>query len=289
MSSTQYKILYPVDFSKRSVLGARYVKVWVEHFRAALDTLHIVKSDASGLWARPHNSSVYDELPRLLARRTADLEHFSHHYFGNNVVHSVVRNGDTADQIQHFANHEQVDLIMLPRNHQGLLGRIFYDSLTAMLLERCRASVWMTEHLNDEPSSSVSNILCALQFGEDATLDAQNQRILDTVQGLVSIFQAKVTFLHVSNSESTCEALNEACTKSGPRVWQARARDLFGSSIRFLSMSGSVNAGIRATASQIGANLVVMGRVRPGAISLGRQSRILKVDHAAPCPVLSVW
>jgi hypothetical protein len=33
----------------------------------------------------------------------------------------------------------------------------------------------------------------------------------------------------------------------------------------------------------------VVGRMRPEAISFGRQSRILKIDPAVRCPVLSVW
>jgi nucleotide-binding universal stress UspA family protein len=217
------------------------------------------------------------------------LKHFSNHYFGKNVARSAVLTGDRANLIQHFADREQADLIMLPRNHQTWVARLFYDSLTATLLERCRASVWMAEHLDNEASPSVSNVLCALQLGQDATLDAQNQRIFHAVQRLVSNFQAEVTFLHVTGDKNTRESSNELQTKAGPGQWLAQARDLFGSSIRFLSTSGNVIAGIRDTASRVGADLVVVGRVRPGAISLGRQGRILNIDHAVRCPVLSVW
>ena len=279
MISTQYKVLYPVDFSKRSMLAARHVKVWVEHLRAALDTLHIVKT----------NAQPYNELSQRLARCTADLKYFSDHYFGRCGARSVVLNGEAAGQIQHFADHEMVDLVMLPRNHQSGLARIFYDSLTATLLERCRASVWMTEHLDKEASSSVSNVLCALQFGQDATLDAQNQRMFYAVQRLMSSFQAGVTFLHVTGDNNPSDSSSELQTNAGPGQWLAQARDLFGSSIRLLSTSGNVIAGIRDTASRIGADLVVVGRVRPGSISLGRQSRLLKIDHSVRCPVLSVW
>jgi nucleotide-binding universal stress UspA family protein len=285
MLSVQYKILYPVDLSKRSMLAIQHVKVWVEHFRAVLDTLHIVNGNTSGL---PYNPSLYEEQSRLVTRRMADLKYFSDHYFGENAARSTVVNGDRSDLIQHFADREQVDLIMLPRNHQTQLARLFYDSLTATLLERCRASVWMTEHLGNEASPSVSNVLCALQLGQDATLDAQNQRIFQAVQRLVSNFQADVTFLHVTGDKNTSESSNELQTKAGPGQWLAQARDLFGSSTRFLSTSGNVIAGIRDMASRIGADLIVVGRVRPGAISLGRQTRILKIDHAVRCPVLSV-
>ena len=56
-----------------------------------------------------------------------------------------------------------------------------------------------------------------------------------------------------------------------------------------LRKPGNVISGIRDTAVQMRADLVVVGRIRPEAITFGRQSRILKIDNAVRCPVLSVW
>jgi hypothetical protein len=178
---------------------------------------------------------------------------------------------------------------MLPRNHQRLIARILHDSLAATLLEHCRASIWMTEHLDDGAQSVPNNILCAVQFGHDATAEAQNHRILQTVRDLVSGFQARVTFVHVTGNKNMSEPSPELRTKALPMLWLEQARGLFGSSVKLLRTSGSVIAGIRETARQIEADLVVVGRMRPGALSFGRQSRILKIDHAVHCPVLSVW
>ena len=289
MLSTKYKILYPVDFSKRSTLAAQPVKAWVEHFRAVLGTLHIVTNNPSGPLTNPHNAALHQEQSRIVARRTADLKHFSDQYFGENVARSVVLNGDRADQIQHFADREQADLIMLPRNHQSLMARIFHDSLTATLLERCKASIWMTEHLEDAIPSVPNNILCAVQFGHDATTDAHNHRIIQTVRDLVSSFRAHVRFVYVSGNTNTREPSTELRTKALPMLWLEQARCLFGSSVKLLRTSGSVIAGIRETARQIEADLIVVGRMHPRALSFGRQSRILKIDHAVHCPVLSVW
>jgi nucleotide-binding universal stress UspA family protein len=289
MQSKQYEILYPVDFSKRSTLATQYVKVWVEHFRAALDTLHIVNNHTSGPLRDPYDPALYQEQSRVVATRTADLKYFSDHHFGKNLARSVVLNGDTTDLIQHFADREQVDLIMLPRNHQSLMTRFCYDSLTATLLERCRSSIWMTEHLEDATSSVPSNVLCAVQFGDDATLDAQNHRFLQTVWELVSHFRADVTFLHVTGNKYSGEPSAQLGTKTGSMLWLEQAQGLFGSAVNLLRTSGNVIARIRDTANLIKADLVVVGRMRPGAVSVGRQSRLLKIDHALRCPVLSVW
>jgi nucleotide-binding universal stress UspA family protein len=282
----RYKIIYPVDFSKRCTLATHHVRVWVEHFHAVLDTLHIVTNNTSGPL---YNPSFYKEESRLVARRTADLKHFSDHYFGNDMARSSVLTGDRANLIQHFADRSQADLIMLPRNRQTLISRLFHDSLTAQLLERCRSSIWMTEHLEEATPSVPSNVLCAVQLGHDATLDAQNQRIFHAVQKLVSNFQAEVTFLHVTGDKNMSEPSTELQMKTGSMFWLEQARAFFGSSVKLLRTSGSIIAGIRETARRIGADLIVVGRVRPGAISLGRQSRLLKVDHAVRSPVLSVW
>lgn len=289
MPPTQYKILYPVDFSRLSTLAAKYVKVWVEHFRAGLDTLNIVNTNGSGPPPDPYDPSLFEEQRCIVTRCTADLRYFSDHYFGKNIARSVVLDGDRADLIGDFADREQVDLIMLARNHQSLIARFFRDSLTVTLLERCRSSIWTTEHLGDSIPSVPSNVLCAVQFRDDVTLDAQNQRMLQTVRKLVSNFQADVTFLHVTGNQNASESANELRTKTGAMLWLEQARGLFGSSVKLLRRSGNVIAGIRDTANQMKANLVIVGRVSPEAISLGRQSRILKIDHVLHCPTLSVY
>jgi hypothetical protein len=74
MLSTKYKILYPVDFSRRSALATQQVKVWVEHFRAVLDTLHIVTNNTSGPLTNAHDPAHYQEQARVVAKRTADLK-----------------------------------------------------------------------------------------------------------------------------------------------------------------------------------------------------------------------
>jgi nucleotide-binding universal stress UspA family protein len=289
MLSTQYKILYPVDFSKRSTLAVQHVKVWVEQFRAALETLHIVNNNTSGSLTAPFDPALYQERSRVVARRTADLKYFADHYFGKNVVRAEVLTGDRADLIEHFADREQVDLIMLPRNPQRLIARFFHDSLTATLLERCKSSIWMTEHPEDAIASVPSNVLCAVQFGQDATLIAQNHRILQTVRELVSNLRADVTFLHVTGNKNMSEPSTELRTKTGSMLWLEQARGLFGSSVKLLRTSDRFIAAIRDAAKKVRADLVVVGRMRPEAVSLGRQSRLLKIDHALHCPVLSVW
>ena len=111
--------------------------------------------------------------------------------------------------------------------------------------------------------SAVHGILCAVHFEHDVTLDAQSHRILQTVRELATTFQARVAFLIVISG-------------------------LFGSSTEILRKSGKVINAITDTAKQMPADLIVVGRTRPETLSLGAQTHVLKIDHAARCAVLSV-
>jgi nucleotide-binding universal stress UspA family protein len=270
-----YKILFPVDFSSRSVLAAQHVKMWSEHFGAVLNALHIVDNPGYG--------------SRAVAWRTADLELFCQYQFGEDAARAVVLAGSRADALESFVNRERIDLVMLPRNHRSLIDRLFGDSIAAILLERCRASVWMTEHLKEDQAVTVNHVLCAMHFKQDTMLDAQHIRILKTVRQLALTFEADVTFLQVAGNAKSDESWCAEGTKAGSHSWLAQAQDILGGPIRLLKRPGNVISGIRDAAGQIGADLVVVGRMRPEAISFGQQSRILKIDHAVRCPVLSVW
>jgi nucleotide-binding universal stress UspA family protein len=154
-------ILFPVDFSNRSVLAVQHVKTWLDRLGASLNTLHIVDANALGHDPERNDGFLDSDILNLISKRTADLKYFSDHYFGENVARHTVLSGGTADQIEDFAKRENIDLIMLPRNHQNLVSRILEDSLAARLLERCIASVWVTEHIDDVLPSPVHSILCA--------------------------------------------------------------------------------------------------------------------------------
>jgi len=278
MTAERYKILFPVDFSNRSALAAKHVKVWVDRFNATLETLHIIDRDL-------HPGQYYALLP-LVERRKGDLRHFSDRYFGANVASCSVVTGDVADEIEYFAERERVDLIMLPRDHQTLASRVLRDSLAATLLERCTASVWITEHIEDAHTVPVS-ILCAVHLEPDASLDAENDRLMQTTRDLVSRFQARVTVLHVVRRSGEVGGVGAAASEMDQ--WKQKVQGLFANAITFVKKTGDVITSIRETSEQCDAELIVVGRTRPETLGLGRQTGDLKIDHATHRPVLSVW
>ena len=286
-----YTILFPIDFSNRCVLAARHVNAWVRCFRAVLHVVHIVDARALGYPSQQNDEFLDNEIQELQEKREADLKFFSDHYFGEGAARCTVLRGSTAEQIVSFAKNENVDLIMLPRNHQPLGSRILHDSLTDILLERCTASVWTTEHAEAMSKTSISSILCAVHFEGDVRLDAQDYRILQNVGDVASAFQARVTVLHVLDSQEEAAATPSTDLQiiSGAEPWLAHAREALGSTAEFLTKPGKVIETIRDTANQVAADLIIVGRTRPGAIGFGAQANILKIDHVLRRPVVSIW
>jgi nucleotide-binding universal stress UspA family protein len=291
MAAGLCRILFPVDFSNRCVLAARHVKTWADKLSAVLNTLHVVDPKESGY----SEERYYDVISDLVVRRTADLKYFSDHYLGENVAHHTVVRGDARAQIESFARQEKVDLIMLPRTHQSSGSRLLRDSLTATILEKSTASLWITEHVEAVNKLSINRILCAVHFERDLTLDSQNYRILQRVLALAKAFRAEVTFLNVTDKqeeeeeEETTGRPADASSSSGIEPWLIQAREQFGNAAEFLRQKGDVVSAIADITNRKAADLVVVGRTRPGTLGLGVQGHILQIDHAACRPILSVW
>src|SRR5271170_34521 len=287
MAADLCSILFPVNFSNRCELAARHVKTWAEKLGAQLKTLHIVDPEEVGY----SDERDYDVISDLVVRRTADLKYFADHYLGENVAHNTIVRGDARAQIESFAKQEKVDLIMLPRTHQSIGSRLLRDSLTATILEKSTASLWITEHVEAVDNLSVNRILCAVHFERDLTLDSQNYRILQKVLVIVKAFRAEVTFLNVidKREEETTRRPADASSFYGIEPWLTQAREQFGNAAEFLRQKGDVVSAITDITNQKAADLVVVGRTRPGTLGLGVQGRILKIDDSARRPILSVW
>ncbi|HEY6767994.1 MAG TPA: universal stress protein [Candidatus Sulfotelmatobacter sp.] len=255
---------------------------------AALNTLHVVDPEEFGY----SDERDYDVISDLIVRRTADLKYFSDHYLGENVANHTVVRGDTRAQIESFAKQEKVDLIMLPRTHQSIGSRLLRDSLTATILEKSTASLWITEHVEAVNKLSINRILCAVHFERDLTLDSQNYRILQRVLALAKAFRAEVTFLNVidkQEEEETTGRPADASSSSGIEPWLIQAREQFGDAAEFLRQKGDVVSAIADITNRKAVDLIVVGRTRPGTLGLGVQGHILQIDHAACRPILSVW
>jgi hypothetical protein len=69
MNSSNYKMLFPVDFSNRSISAVEHVSLWRRQFGASLETVHIVDNQR---YESRYDHSIYSELSRVVAKRVLD-------------------------------------------------------------------------------------------------------------------------------------------------------------------------------------------------------------------------
>ncbi len=275
------RILFPIDFSARSQSAAEQVVIWAKQFTAEVVALHIID---------PHNyvgdsdreeGRFYEMKPAIDQETHEDLDFFCKQYLPDLNVRAIVNSGDTAPEIASFAESEKVDLVMLPRRHQSVMSRVIGDSISGKVLDTCPIDIWTSEHLEALEVAAPKHILCPLHIGDEVSLDAANERLLDSVRTVTNAFGAELTCLYIGG----------ASVVSLPDI----ARRLVGiqHEIREIGnleiVSGNVSAKIQEAAREHNADLIMVGRSRPGAVELGVQVPILKIDHHADCPVLSIF
>src|ERR1700739_230033 len=109
-----------------------------------------------------------------------------------------------------------------------------------------KRSVVAAQHVKI-PSRS---ILCALHFEQDVTLDAQNHRILQTLQEIAATFQAKVAFLQVINghAKESIGSITDLRTVPEIEPWVTQAQELFGSSVKIVRKPGDIVTELSDTA-----------------------------------------
>jgi nucleotide-binding universal stress UspA family protein len=88
-----------------------------------------------------------------------------------------------------------------------------------------------------------------------------------------------VTFLNVidKQEEETTRRSDDASSSSGIEPWLIQAREQFGNAAEFLRQKGDVVSTIADITNQKAADLVVVGRTRPGTLGLGVQGRTLEM------------
>ena len=281
-------ILFPVDLSDRGAKPAAHVGDWTDRFGARLILLHVV--DPADYFAEPdlHFDQVSRELPAIEQRRVLDLDYFSARYFGNRTIEKMVVHGGKADEIVGIAQERNVDLLMLPRDHQTVASRLFHDSLTARILNDSPIPVWTTEYLNVPSPLSVKHILCAVHIDKDLTLDAANEQLLDFARVIAGTFSSALTCLCVDEQGLFSGSTREPERDVGIAERRARIRDKMKDIADFEVAVGDIATSIHDTAERTSADLIILGRSRPGTVGFGVQIHSLIVNHVTQCPIISV-
>ena len=154
MISIQH-ILFPVDFSKRSMAIAPFVRRFAQHFGSKVTLLHVVPPVTCIGMAEPVGAFINPDELRADAQRSLDSTLTEN--FGGMPVTRIVEMGDPAAVIVECAHGHAVDLIMMPTHGYGPFRRFLLGSVAAKVLHAA--------HLEEAPAQArvvPKNVLCAV-------------------------------------------------------------------------------------------------------------------------------
>ncbi len=203
------RILFPIDFSKRSRGAAVYVEALAGRFDAELIMLHVIE---------PANYN------RMLADEPAVTHESILKFFGPDLkymrVQTLMEHGEAAHKIVECAVARKVDLIMMPTQGLGIYRRLILGSSVAKVLHDADCPVWTGVHLEDAPPLEkvhTERILCAVD------LQRPSGPVLEWASQLAKEYQAQLTLLHVSpDREASLLALAELQRSVGSSARHSR-------------------------------------------------------------------
>jgi nucleotide-binding universal stress UspA family protein len=282
-------ILFPVDFSPRSVATASFVDAIAHRFQARITILNIVTPITYAGMAEP-GAPFYIDPEELREGAQQWLDGRLPATFEGIDVTRIAKIGDPGLGITAFAHSNNVDLIMMPTHGYGPFRRLLLGSVTSKVLHDAHVPVWTSAHAQ-EPSTlehiSVKKVLCAVDTS-DAT-----EALMRWACRYATDINASLSFVHaIPGPEAWPEwQMNQefaAAIAEQVRNRIAKMQEATGVLAPLSIRTGAVADVVRDEAEKTDADLVVIGR---GVIhtTLGRlRTHAHGIILHAPCPVISV-
>ena len=276
------KILLPIDFSERSLGGARYAIPLAERFRSELTLLHVISPiDYLSPEVREFNDTRRKEAAkRLTDFLCAALNHLE--------TRRILREGDPAEIIADQAVQDRSDLIMMPTHGYSPFRRLLLGSVTSKVLHDTECAVWTGAHVAQGPPAEwikLSHIVCAIDLGPHSS------RVLRWAASLAAEFKSALTLVHVVprlDSPGEGYYADELRRRLLAEADEAIAKVERNAGIHAESVveSGDVSKALCIAAGRLHADLVVIGR---GAADSARlRTHAYGIIRESPCPVVSV-
>lgn len=261
------RILFPVDFSRRSRGAAVYVEALAGRFEAELILLHVLE---------PVNyNQTLGEEPAVTRQSFLDFFGQDLNYFR---IETVVEQGEAARKIVECAVARHVDLIMMPTQGLGIYRRLILGSSVAKVLHDADCPVWTGVHMENAPPLEkvhTERVLCAVD------LNRPSARIVEWASQLAKEYQAELTLLHVVPGATPGAELAASTALE-------ELRRGVGANAALQVREGDPAKVIAETARDLQADLLVIGR-RAEIGLLGRlEMTAYSIIRDSPCPVVSV-
>lgn len=286
---TFQRILFPTDFSARSVAVVPSVQAMIKRFGAELTVMHVVDLPPAVAIAPPEAAAWATLIgaDRIRQEGKIALERFIVREFPGAQVKAESSEGDPATMIADYARTNPTDLIMLPTSGRGPFRRLLLGSVTAKLLHDTPVPVWTGVHAEEitaHPPSEWKRVLCAL---ED---DPRDLPVLKWATEFASEQKLQLRLVHAVRGPEECEgnlSFREFLFDTA-RERIAKLQAQAGTGFELCLRLGDPGPVMHQAALGYSADIIVIGR---GVIqkTFGRlRSVAYEIIREAPCPVISV-
>lgn len=281
------QILFPVDFSDPCRAMAPQVMQMATAFNCPVTLLHCYQLPIA----------FYGELAPLDLIIPADvrgaqesmLRQFAADHLPGLAHQQLVVEGDTAEEIHKYVQHNGTDLIMMPTSGRGPMRRLLLGSVVSKVLHDVSAPVWTSAHCTDPDAAThwpVRSVLCAV------SLEEESEAVIRAAAAIAGLFHARLTLFHSTGYPQPAidvdyEFYRKQLIENATQRLQSLRWDLK-LETSLVVAEGSAVQSIREHARAVSADLIIVGRGHAqGAISR-LWSDLYDVIREAPCPVLSI-
>ena len=205
------KILVGVDKSEESQLALRYACHLLEHFDAEVDALYVkpdvVEMVREGAYAPfTTRNNMEQELERDAGKVVEEIIESCEVCLGGKIpCEPRVAVGDPAEEIVHWAEAGQYDLIVLGGRGRSALKGLFLGAVSAKVLHHARQPVLIVRNYRE-----IQRLLVAYRGS------GCDQGALEFIAPLFARKKPEITILHVQETQrGESEEFAEACVMTG--------------------------------------------------------------------------
>ncbi len=287
------RILVPRDFSPCSETALRTAVRLAERTGATLHLLfaHVLHDEAGGppISSAAHDQNIRTQLHRFASGEPLGIEE-------ERVVVHVVRDLAAPPAILHYAEANEIDLIVLGTHGRRGVRRLLLGSVAEEVVQLAQCPV-LTTHAQEAPAlgDEDTSILVPVDFSVHA------QEALQQAKAMAALYDARLDLLHVIEERmqpafynagavsvyDLVPNLDEEVLDQLKRFYEESGAT--GAPVRFRVVPGRAANEIARYAEEAGSALIVLsthGLTGIEHLLIGSISE--KVVRLAPCPVLTV-
>ncbi len=282
-------ILFPVDFSERCHAVRPFVKQMVQQFDAKLTLMHSIQIPVGWYGGFEGAYPEMFDVPTMEQEARQRLDSFFDWPEPGKVA-TAVDHGDPAAYITTYAEHNNVDLIMMATHGYGTFRSLLLGSVAAKVLHDAKCHIWTAAHTQDPGLAEhleCRNILCAIDLTPDSVgLIRQSVDLARKYTATLRLVHA-VPAIETRPEKYLDEDFHRFLVESA-RAEIRRLQHEAGTDVDVCLEGGGVSTVVREAALHHDADLVVIGRGKLHETFGRLRTNAYAIIRNSPCPVISV-